>query len=283
MKFIGLIFAFLMLCSFNLIAQYNENYVSVSSETIDNEIYSVIEMTRKDERVKVKYFADKDLAGRSVYQRYLTWSKNKSIIASCSGTYYGMDNKPVGICIDEGQTVNKAEAAMDALVLVYRTGGIVVTDLKEGNLTVQNGAENLSLNLKNPVDRTKFFLWSKENYATVFQTHLLYYKNKLRVGANGDKELRERRFLAVARDDENKIRYYLINLKGNNTLYNATVKVEGHLKNYTDNIIYIINLDTGAQDYFEVREAQGKVMSEPGFKGNKPLNVSKNLLVFYFE
>ena len=177
MKFIGLIFAFLMLCSFNLIAQYSENYVSVSSETIDNEIYSVIEMTRKDERVKVKYFADKDLAGRTVYQRYLTWSKNKSIIASCSGTYYGMDNKPVGICIDEGQTVNKAEAAMDALVLVYRTGGIVVTDLKEGNLTVQNGAENLSLNLKNPVDRTKFFLWSKENYATVFQTHLLYYKN----------------------------------------------------------------------------------------------------------
>ena len=103
------------------------------------------------------------------------------------------------------------------------------------------------------------------------------------MGANGDKELRERRFLAVARDDENKIRYYLINLKGNNTLYNATVKVEGHLKNYTDNIIYIINLDTGAQDYFEVREAKGQVMSEPGFKGNKPLNVSKNLLVFYFE
>jgi uncharacterized protein YigE (DUF2233 family) len=174
MKFIGLILAFSMLCSFNLIAQYNENYVSVSSETIDNEIYSVIEMTRKDERVKVKYFADKDLAGRSVYQRYLTWSKNKSIIASCSGTYYGMDNKPVGICIDEGQTVNKAEAAMDALVLVYRTGGIVVTDLKEGNLTVQNGPDNLTLNLKNPLDRTKFFLWSKENYATVFQTHLLY-------------------------------------------------------------------------------------------------------------
>jgi hypothetical protein len=55
------------------------------------------------------------------------------------------------------------------------------------------------------------------------------------------------------------------------------------LKNYTDNIIYIINLDTGAQDYFEVREAKGQVMSEPGFKGNKPLNVSKNLLVFYFE
>jgi hypothetical protein len=103
------------------------------------------------------------------------------------------------------------------------------------------------------------------------------------VGANGDKELRERRFLAVARDDENKIRYYLINLKGNNTLYNATVKVEGHLKNYTDNIIYIINLDTGAQDYFEVREAKGQMMNEPGFKGNKPLNVSKNLLVFYFE
>jgi uncharacterized protein YigE (DUF2233 family) len=122
MKIPVLNLVFLMFFNSILNAQYNENYVSVSSETIENELYSVIEMTRKDERVKVKYFADKDLAGRSVYQRYLTWSKNKSIIASCSGTYYGMDNKPVGICIDEGQTVNKAEAAMDALVLVYRTG-----------------------------------------------------------------------------------------------------------------------------------------------------------------
>ena len=283
MKTALLKFSFIVLFGNSLLAQYDSDYVSVSSEIIDNEIYSVIEMTRKDERVKVKYFADKDLAGRTVYQRYLSWSKNKSIISACSGTYYGMDNKPVGICIDEGQMVNRAEAAMDALVLVYRTGGIVVTDLKEGNLTVQNGSENLTLNLKTPLDRTKFFQWSKENFATVFQTHLLYYKNKLRVGANGDKELRERRFLAVARDDENKIRYYLINLKGNNTLYNATVKVEEHLKNYTDNIIYIINLDTGAQDYFEVREAKGQLMTDAGFRGNKPINVSKNLLVFYFE
>ena len=66
-------------------------------------------------------------------------------------------------------------------------------------------------------------------------------------------------------------------------IVNKTLPKIRPLKNYTDNIIYIINLDTGAQDYFEVREAQGQVMSEPGFKGNKPLNVSKNLLVFYFE
>jgi hypothetical protein len=56
MKIPVLNLVFLMFFNSILNAQYNENYVSVSSETIENELYSVIEMTRKDERVKVKYF-----------------------------------------------------------------------------------------------------------------------------------------------------------------------------------------------------------------------------------
>ena len=53
MKTALLKFSFIVFFCNSLLAQYNNDYVSVSSEIIDNEIYSVIEMTRKDERVKV--------------------------------------------------------------------------------------------------------------------------------------------------------------------------------------------------------------------------------------
>lgn len=274
----------LMVCSTHLIAQYDANYVSLSNESINGEIYSIVEMTRKDERVKVKYFADKDQSGKSVYQRYLTWSKNKSIISVCSGTYFDRNDVPVGICIDDGYIVNKSEEnEMDGLVIVYKTGGIVASDLKEGNLTVQSSTGSVTLNLRNALDRPKFFNWSKENSATVFQTHLLYYKNKLRVGTNGSTTARERRFLAVARDEDNFVRYYLVNLAGSNSLYNATNKVVKYLGGFTSNILFIINLDTGAQDSYQVKDNVGRVKREKGFSGTLPLEAAKNLLVFYFE
>jgi hypothetical protein len=283
-----------MICSITLLllfglagplyAQYDEKYVSTSTEVIDGEVYTVVEMTRLDERVRVKYFADAT-QGRSVYNRYLNWSKNKSIIAASSGTYFSEEKvpRPVGICIDEGTIINKTEYKMDALVIVYKTGGVVVSNLKEGNLTVKDDSGPLSLNLKNPIDRVKFFNWSVENSATVFQTHLLYYKNKLQIAENSSANKRERRFLIAAIDDQNVVRYYMVNLKGYNTLYNASLKVLKYIQDYTDNIVYMINLDTGAQDYYEVRESNGTKKATDGFKGNLKIEATKNLLVFYFE
>ena len=272
------------LFSIFLNAQYDEKYVSISREVIDDELYTVVEMTRLDERVRVKYFADAT-QGRSVYNRYLAWSKNKSVIAASSGTYFSEEKipRPVGICIDEGIIINRTEEKMDGLVIVYKTGGIVVSNLKEGNLTVKGENDPLSLNLKNPLDRVKFFNWSVENSATVFQTHLLYYKNTLQIAENSSQNKRERRFLLAALDDQKVVRYYLINLKGYNTLYNASLKVLKYIQSYVDNIVYMINLDTGAQDYYEVREPDGKLNPMPEFRGNLKIEATKNLLVFYFE
>lgn len=285
------IFLFLLLqqlCSFASKAQYDENYVLTSFERIRGELYSVVQATRKGERVKVKYFADKDQAGKSVYNRYMEWSRNKSIIAVSSGTYFDQNDHPVGICIDDGYTVNNTQVDnMDALVIVYKTGGIVVSDLDEGNLTVQSPSGSMALNLRNNFDRSRFFSWSRDNSATVFQTHLMYFKNTLRVGTNADRSLRERRMLAVTRDEEGAVNYFLVNLKasqgGGNTLYNATQKIVEFLKSYTSEIIFLINLDVGAQDIYMVKEPNGKTKSAEGFSGTVPLSEAKNLLVFYFE
>jgi hypothetical protein len=267
-------------------AQYDPSYAATGKETIENEMYSVVEMTRKDQRVKVKYFADKDASGKSVYNRYLEWSRNRSIICVSVGTYFDDSGRPVGICIDDGRIINRTdEKKMDGLVIVYKTGGIVATNIKEGNLTLQNSSGTSSvLDLKNTLDRQKFFRWAEENDATVFQTHLLYYKNEFKIGAdNSSQTKRERRMLAVARDEDGNIRYYVVNLKSQNTLYNATKKIVSYLSEKTDDIIYLINLDTGYQDAMQVRRPDGKVINEPAFTGVESLSVAKNLIAFYFE
>jgi hypothetical protein len=267
-------------------AQYDPSFAATGKETIENEMYSVVEMTRKDQRVKVKYFADIDASGKSVYNRYLEWSRNRSIICVSVGTYFDDSGRPVGICIDDGRIINRTdEKKMDGLVIVYKTGGIVATNIKEGNLTLQNssGASTV-LDLKNTLDRQKFFRWAEENDATVFQTHLLYYKNEFKIGAdNSSQTKRERRMLAVARDEDANIRYYVVNLKSQNTLYNATKKIVSYLNEKTDDIIYLINLDTGYQDAMQVRRPDGKVINEPAFTGVESLSVAKNLIAFYFE
>ena len=266
--------------------QYDKNYVSQSSEVIEGEVYTVVEMTRLDERVKVKYFADAT-NGVSVYNRYLNWSKNKSIIAASSGTYFSNEKlpRPVGICLDDGIAINKTliTGKMDGFVIVYSTGGIVASSLKEGNLSVNIANKPVTLNLNNLVDRVKFFNWGSQNGVTAFQTHLLYYKNKIQIFENSSENKRERRFMLATMNDKNVVNYYLVNLKGNNTLYAATQKVVKYIQNFTDNIVYMINLDTGAQDYYEVRDSDGKKINDESYSGVKDIKVSKNLLVFYFE
>jgi hypothetical protein len=266
--------------------QYDKNYVSQSSEVIEGELYTVVEMTRLDERVKVKYFADAT-NGVSVYNRYLNWSKNKSIIATTSGTYFSNEKvpRPVGICLDDGIAINKTliTGKMDGFVIVYSTGGIVASSLKEGNLTVNIANKPVTLNLNNPVDRVKFFNWGSQNGVTAFQTHLLYFKNKIQIFENSSENKRERRFMLATMNDKNVVNYYLVNLKGSNTLYAATQKVVKYIQNFTDNIVYMVNLDTGAQDYYEVRDSDGKKINDESYSGVKDIKVSKNLLVFYFE
>lgn len=142
------------------------------------------------------------------------------------------------------------------------------------------------LNLRNSLDRSKFFKWAQDNSATVFQSHLLYHKNEMKISPmNSNPDKRERRMLAVAKDDEGNVRYYMINLKSYNTLYNATEKIVRYLKNKSEitEIVFLINLDTGYQDAFQVRRSDGSIISDRDFSGELSLEVAQNLIIFYFE
>ena len=124
------------------LSQYTR-YVEAKVSSIDNEAFGIVKLSRADNHVKVKYFSAKDYDGTSVYQRYLNWAVNKKVIAFSSGTY--MDRcedaeyaTPIGLCIDQGRSVNKelVKDKLDALAIVYATGGMATSNLADGNLRI---------------------------------------------------------------------------------------------------------------------------------------------------
>ena len=290
MKTIITVLFFLFLCQ-SLIAQYDANFVSTSSASLQNELYSSVKMSRKGDHVKVKYFAAKEYNnGTSVYERLNSWRKGKKIIAISSGTYMtdcqASIAKPVGLCIDNGNIVNyDLKDNLDGLVIVYPTGGMVVSNLKNGDLTVNGPSGKKTLDIRNAFQRQEFIKWAKDNSATVFQTHLFFFSNKLTIGANSSQEKRERRFLAVGKDDSGDVKHYMVNLSGANTLYQATLKVSKYLQEYEDveNLIFLINLDTGCQDVFETYKPTGGLDNRKGFSGKAPITQATNLIVYYYE
>lgn len=292
MKKLMLIAGICLFIHSNLKAQYDPAYVTLRTATVDGDKLNIVKMSRKGNRIKVKYFACKEY-GKLVNTRFREWAKNRNIIAYSSGTYmndcsYPDKATPVGVCFDDGNMVSgRIKDDMDGLVIVYATGGVVASDLKEGNLNVKetSSGKNYTLNLRKPLDFLTFRNWSEMEDATVFQTHLLYYRDQLKVGINGSPVTRERRFLVVCKDEDDNIIHCLVNLAGNNTLYNATIKVAEELKRSQEmkNIVFMINLDTGCQDVFQAYDSNGNVVSADGFSGRTGLANASNLLVYYYE
>ena len=101
-----------------------------------NDLGHAIWLNRSSKKINAKYFSSGE-----VYQNYNLWSNNKDLILACSGAFSDNLNKgngalPVGLNIENGYIKNRSikKDGMDGLVIVYATGGIVVSDLTKGNL-----------------------------------------------------------------------------------------------------------------------------------------------------
>lgn len=282
-------FCFVLLTS-NLVCSqsYDGNLVERSIVKQGGYTYQTVSMSRKGKRIKAKYFAAKS-GGKSVYQRYMQWKKNyPNIILLSSGTYMDDCNpntytNPVGICIDNGVTVNKQvkKGTMDGLVVVYATGGIAVSDLTKGNLTL--GGKSGTFDIRNGYDKETFIKWSEQQSATVFQTHLLAFKNKLSISSyNSSASKRERRFLAVCKDDNGVYKHVIIQCPEATTLYKGAKRTLAFLQTWQDlEVIFLINLDTGCQNALKVYDKNGKVDNR--IRGVVDPSKAINLLVYYYE
>lgn len=279
----------------NTTSSYDKNYVQISTVRYEGNAYNVIYMDRggSNKRIKAKYFAAADFNGNSVAKRYYQWAKGKNVICASSGTYMNSfdvskaGTKTEGLTVDNGVLVNKElkTTTMDALVVVYATGGVVATDLKEKNLKVQGGnISGIPLDLRgNSLHKNGFIQWSKDNQATVFQTHLLAYDNKLKVSShNSSKTERERRFLAVGKDEDGHLIHCIVHSSAYTSLYDGSKRVLTFLNNFKDmEVIFMVNLDTGAQDVLKVFNENGSVRND--IKGTLDIDKAANLLVYYYE
>jgi len=264
---------------------YLDEYVEISSVKSPNNIFDVVTMKRTGDRVKTKYFAGRDYNGKSAYQRFLEWGiLNPNIILISNGTYLNNRNIPEGLTIDNGVVVNQnlTRGRFDALVIIYSTGGMVAANLAEGNLKL--GVLNRSLDLRNSYsDLDDFIEWAKENEATVFQTHLLVYDNILTIDRRTSSTTpRERRFLAVGRNEDDEIVHSIVYNPSYNSLYDGSKKALNFLNDFKDmEVLFMINLDTGMQDIFHLYNSDCSLNSS--IKGRSNPSHAANLPVYYFD
>ena len=269
---------------------YDPAMVEVSTSSYRGYSYNVIYMNRglSGKRIKAKYFAAKDPHnGRAVPDRYSSWASDKNVICVTSGTYMDspIDPKPVGLTIDNGVIVNESlHNDMDGLVIVYATGGVVASNLEDKDLTVQGGSiSGIELDLYNSFHKTSFVKWCEQKEATVFQTHLLIYKDDMKVSSwNSNPQKRERRFLAVGNDEDGNLVHCVINSPEFTTLYEGTKRVKQFLNEFKEmEVIFMINLDTGWQDVFRLYDEYGALNTI--IQGPLPIEKAVNLLVYYYE
>ncbi len=271
------------------ISNYDPEYVTVSTVQDVSSTYNVVYMRRSasGNRIKVKYFSSTDEDGASVVQRFREWSNGKDIICLSSGGYMDNNQYPVGINVDNGNVVNRTLENFDGLVIVFATGGVVASNLKDADLTLQGGdiPPGKKLNIRNSaIDRSMFLNWCESQYATVFQTHLLAYKNQLKIsGVNSNQTKRERRFLVVGKDKEsNEVIHAIVHSHDVATLYEGAKRTLNFLNKYKNmEVTFMINLDPGAQDVFFLFDEDGEL--DNTIHGTKNLDEAANLLVYYYE
>lgn len=241
-------------------------------------------MYRKSKRVKAKYFAHKDLqSGKSVFEKFDSWKQSKSLILNCSGAFttdsYGR-SKPLGLTIDNGKMVNeRIEPTMDGLVIVYATGGVVVSDIDEGNLYLASLQKKIDA--RDSFDKAELVQWAKDEAATIFQTQLLVYRNQLRVEVEKARtESAERRLLVLAQGREG-VMHIVFNITQGVYLGDISKAIHEHLKEKGLNVIAMLNLDTGMYNIMNLYDKNGNSVDR--IHGSKSASIATNLVSYYYD
>lgn len=284
-------FLFLLGLTTTGFCQYSTDYVTRTSASYAGHDLTVLKMSRKDGRVKVKYFAGRDNAtGKSVYDRYQEWASGRKIICFSSGTFMTDCDParalPVGLCIDNGVIINNTleTTKFDALAIVYATGGMAVSNLKERNLSItySNGSSKV-VNVRDPFERNTFNEWARQLTATVFQTQLIAFKNQLMVYP-GPSKISNRRFLVVGKDYSGTLHHLFVSTIPSLTVYESANTAYNYVKNsLLSDVIFMINVDPGCQDVYKVYNEYGGSVNDTGYYGSSPTSQATNLIVYYYE
>lgn len=279
----------MMFCSNCAFSQFS-SLIKATTYTYNGDVYSCVSMTRNGERIKAKYFAVPQYS-KNVPQRFAEWERDRSVVTYCSGAYadrFGEGGRPVGLTVDNGVIINNNLISdMDGLVIIQATGGVVATNLKDGDLRLEGDTKTYDLR-NNPMDLVRFRKWCVDKQATVFQTHLLTYKNRLLISRYKSMSTKNgqstslRRFLAVGRDLRGDIQHVII-VRDACTLFDGAQGATEMLlnKGVLKEIIFMVNLDTGGKNVARCYNGNGQYYNV--FEGTEPIGAAINLIAYYYE
>lgn len=265
--------------------QYFNGKFRKAGFTTNSYHYKVYDFIKDGSTIKTKYFA------QNAYQQYENWKSGKTVLLVTAGAFsdsWSSTAKPVGLCVDNGTIVNRIpDQVMDAMVIVYKFGGLFVADMDMKNITIKTDTGNVSLDPRSSsADRYKFLNWSEKNAITLFQTQLVYSWDRTTNFTNltfGPKK--ERRFLATCKKGD----------VVHNIVIDAPDKLELNLSaSYCKNVLeydgftvmHILNLDTGCKNILYVYDGSSLVnmaQVSSGCESDAKIEKATSLLIYYTE
>ena len=282
--------AFIFFCSVNVCTaqSYFDDKFITKTATSAGQSFTFYEFSRAGTAMKAKYFVKKN--GQSAYSQYLGWKGSREILLVTSGAFCDDNSDIVGLCVDNGETINAtADPEMDGMVIVYnggaQQGGIAIVDMDYKPVTVTDSGRSKYFYPRSSItDRYKFLDWGRRSGVTLFQSQLLYSSDRstnlsnLDYAGKSTRPLRERRFLAICRKS-NTLYHIVVDAPDNQYLNRATYNAKNALESDGFSVSFIINLDTGSNDVLHVYN--GSYLRDLNPNSDATVANVPNLLVYY--
>ncbi len=250
--------------------------------------YTLYDFSREGTTMRAKYFAT------NAYSQYLKWKGNKDILLVTAGAFsdgWEEGDKPVGLCVDNGNTINRyPDNEMDGMVIVYngstQIGGIAVVDLDKNEVKCEVPFKSKNYEYYNPrnggTEATTFLNWGSSAGLTLFQTQLLYSEKKNSTENNFPRygKPRERRFLAICKKGST-VHHVVVDAPSSEYLDSATDNAMKVLDEANFNVLYMLNLDTGHKNVLQAWNGSYLYDYRPSSHERAKISKATNLLIYY--
>lgn len=219
------------------------------------------------------------LAFEKVPDKYRTYEAANRVVLATSGGYTNLDRQPEGFTTEDGNVVNPVLMPDRHGLAMVSDGGINVLNIKDDAFQLPHGPR-----IKNPQDSLlaygQLLQWCRTNHATLFQTHLLAFRDKVLINAQkADPKVRERRILALARDKKTQRLYHVIfNITLQYNLAEIATEIFGLLQQGNFKIEAMLNLDVGSYNIMFVYDENRNLLQD--VKGTVDISQATNLLVY---
>lgn len=225
-------------------------------------------------------------AYQNVSSKFRQWaaSQGKTVVLATTGGFTNTNRQPEGLTIENGQIVNAVLMPdRDGLVIISKDGGISVVNLKRTAIKLSVGTQDV-LTIDNPLTSliaySKLLQWCREHRATLFQTQLLVYSDSLQIDpAKAKGQLRERRLLALARDQASAALYHVIlDIPTQSNLAAIAKDTLDLFNSRGKKLEALLNLDVGSYNILQVFDDQRRVLPQP--QGPVPIDNATNLIIY---